>query len=110
MIGPNLRRALLTTIATLFLSVALLAAQSSAHAQALDEYDDKVYLKNGDRITGNIKELDRGKLRVKTTTMDTIYLNWVEVESVESNTYPLVPHAMPPRGRGKYPRPPVAGT
>jgi hypothetical protein len=87
MIGPNLRRALLTTTATLFLSAALLAALSSAHAQALDEYDDKIYLKNGDRITGNIKELDRGKLRVKTTTMDTIYLNWVEVESVESNTY-----------------------
>jgi putative salt-induced outer membrane protein YdiY len=53
----------------------------------LEEYDDKIYLKNGDRITGNIKELDRGKLRVKTITMDTIYLNWVDVESVESNTY-----------------------
>ncbi len=87
MIGPDLRRALLTTTATLFLSFALLAIPPSAHAQDLDEYDDKVYLKNGDRITGNIKELDRGKLRVKTTTMDTIYLNWVDVESVESNTY-----------------------
>jgi hypothetical protein len=53
----------------------------------LEEYDDKIYLKNGDRITGNIKELDRGKLRVKTITMDTIYLNWVDVESIESNTY-----------------------
>ena len=39
--------------------------------KTLEEYDDKVYLKNGDRITGNIKELDRGKLRVKTITMDT---------------------------------------
>jgi putative salt-induced outer membrane protein YdiY len=87
MIGPDLRRALLTKTVILFLSVALLATPSSAHAQDLDEYDDKVYLKNGDRITGNIKELDRGKLRVKTTTMDTIYLNWVDVESVESNTY-----------------------
>ena len=53
----------------------------------MEEYDDKIYLKNGDRITGNIKELDRGKLRVKTITMDTIYLNWVDVESIESNTY-----------------------
>ena len=87
MIRPDLRRALLTTTATLFLSVALLATPTSGHGQDLDEYNDKVYLKNGDRITGNIKELDRGKLRVKTTTMDTIYLNWVDVESVESNTY-----------------------
>jgi putative salt-induced outer membrane protein YdiY len=87
MIGPNLRRALLTQTATLFLSVALLAPSSSAHAQDLDQYNDKVYLKNGDRITGNIKELDRGKVRIKTTTMDTIYVNWIDVESVESNTY-----------------------
>jgi putative salt-induced outer membrane protein YdiY len=84
---PNLRRALLTTTASLFLFVALFAGTPSANAQDLEEYDDKIYLKNGDRITGNIKELDRGKLRVKTITMDTIYLNWVDVESVESNTY-----------------------
>ena len=83
----TLRRALLSTAATLFLSWAVFAGPSSAHAQDLEEYDDKVYLKNGDRITGNIKELDRGKLRVKTITMDTIYLNWVDVESIESNTY-----------------------
>jgi len=87
MTGPSLRRALLMTITTLFLVVALLATPFSARAQDLDEFNDRVYLKNGDRITGNIKELDRGKLRVKTITMDTIYLNWVDVESIESNTY-----------------------
>ena len=84
---PNLRRALLTTTASLFLFVALFAGPPSADAQELEEYNDKIYLKNGDRITGNIKELDRGKLRVKTITMDTIYLNWIDVESIESNTY-----------------------
>jgi hypothetical protein len=84
---PNLRRALLTTTITLFLCVALFAGPSSVHAQALEEFDDKIYLKNGDRITGNIKELDRGKLRVKTITMDTIYVHWLDVESIESNTY-----------------------
>jgi putative salt-induced outer membrane protein YdiY len=73
--------------ATLFLFAALLAGSSSAVAQAVDEYKDKIYLKNGDRITGNIKELDRGKLRVKTNTMDTVFLDWVDVESVESNTH-----------------------
>jgi len=52
-----------------------------------ESYADSIYLTNGDRITGNIKELDRGKLRVKTLTMDTVYLNWVEIESIESEKY-----------------------
>ncbi len=84
---PNLRRALRTSTATLFLFVVLFAGPSSVYAQEPEEFDDKVYLKNGDRITGNIKELDRGKLRIKTITMDTVYLNWIDVESIESNTY-----------------------
>lgn len=85
--GSNLRLALLMSTATLFLFAALYAGSSSAHAQAVDEHKDKIYLKNGDRITGNIKELDRGKLRVKTNTMDSVYLDWDDVESVESNTH-----------------------
>ena len=84
---PNLRRALRTSTATLFLFVVLFAGPSSVYAQEPEKFNDKVYLKNGDRITGNIKELDRGKLRIKTITMDTVYLNWIDVESIESNTY-----------------------
>lgn len=55
--------------------------------EAESSYTDRIYLKNGDRITGNIKELDRGKLRVNTRTMDSVYLNWVDVESIESKKY-----------------------
>ena len=69
------------------LSTAFLAGPSQTYAQAVDDYKDKIYLKNGDRISGTIKELDRGKLRIKTTTMDTIYIHWLDVESIESNTY-----------------------
>ena len=58
-----------------------------ANAEVRETYTDKIYLKNGDRLTGNIKELDRGKLRLKTLTMDTVYLNWVDTESVESDKY-----------------------
>jgi putative salt-induced outer membrane protein YdiY len=65
----------------------ILAGPSQVYAQTRETYTDKVYLKNGDRITGTIKELDRGKLRIKTTTMDTVYLNWLDVESIESSTY-----------------------
>jgi putative salt-induced outer membrane protein YdiY len=50
-------------------------------------YTDRIHLKNGDVITGNLKELDRGKLRFKTRTMDTVFVNWVDIESIESNKY-----------------------
>ncbi len=73
--------------AILLLSVTLSGGPNLVHAQVSETFTDRIYLKNGDRVTGSIKELDRGKLRIKTTTMDTIYLNWVEVESVESTTY-----------------------
>lgn len=56
-------------------------------AGAAAQYTDVIHLRNGDRITGNIKELDRGKLRVSTLTMDTVYLHWVDVESIESSKY-----------------------
>lgn len=76
-----------TPLAILLLSSAILFGSYDVQAQAREDFTDKVYLKNGDRITGNIKELDRGKLRIKTETMDTIYLNWVEVESIDSSSY-----------------------
>jgi hypothetical protein len=60
------------------------------HVKAMDDadsYTDVIYLTNGDRITGNIKELDRGRLRLRTHTMDTIYINWVNIQSIESGKY-----------------------
>ena len=72
------------------LSVVLLggfARQANAQLDDLSAYTDRIHLRNGDVVTGNIKELDRGKLRLKTLTMDTVLVNWVDVESVESNKY-----------------------
>lgn len=89
----NRRLTLIRLSAVFLLFVFTSAGQSLAHAESRESYLDKVYLKNGDRITGSIKELDRGKLRVKTTTMDTVYLNWLDVESIESNTYLRVTNA-----------------
>jgi hypothetical protein len=42
-------------------------------------YTDRLHLKNGDTITGDLKQLDRGKLRFKTRTMDTVYVNWIDI-------------------------------
>lgn len=68
---------------------ALVGHAGSALAQLDDSgaYTDRIYLTNGDVITGNMKELDRGKLRLKTRTMDTVYVNWVDIESINSDKY-----------------------
>ncbi len=80
-------RAPIAKATILFLSAVLLTGSFQAHAQSDETFTDRIYLKNGDRVTGSIKELDRGKLRIKTITMDTVYLNWVDVESIESSSY-----------------------
>ncbi len=45
---------------------------------------DVVILKNGDRVTGEIKSLDRGKMSLSTDHMGTIQIEWVEVAQVTS--------------------------
>ena len=50
-------------------------------------YKDRIYLSNGDRVTGSMKELDQGRLRVRTRTMDTVYLNWADIEGIETDKY-----------------------
>ena len=70
--------------------IAILAGYGESSLAQLDDsgqYTDRIVLKNGDVITGNIKELDRGKLRLKTLTMDTVYINWVDIESIDSDKY-----------------------
>lgn len=48
--------------------------------------DDVVILKNGDRMTGEIKGLQRGELRFKASYMaESVRLDWTKVERLESN-------------------------
>ena len=81
---------LLIGLTTALMAVAAIGEDSTPPAlRALqsNSYTDRIYLTNGDRITGNIKVLDRGQLRVNTRTMDTVYLNWEDVDSIETNKY-----------------------
>ncbi len=48
------------------------------------EKTDVVFLKNGDRITGEVKSLEQGKLKLKTDSAGTIYIEWEEVERLAS--------------------------
>jgi uncharacterized protein DUF481 len=55
-------------------------------ARAADK-TDIVMLNTGDRITCEIKQLDRGRLTVKTDPMDTIVIHWGDVVSLISTKY-----------------------
>lgn len=49
--------------------------------------DDVVILKNGDRLTGEIKSLQRGELRIKADYMaESVRLDWTKVEKIESKS------------------------
>jgi hypothetical protein len=47
---------------------------------------DVVYLKNGDRITGEVKGLDRAMLEFSTDSMGTVYVEWTDILEVVSST------------------------
>ncbi|GMR17051.1 MAG: DUF481 domain-containing protein [Gammaproteobacteria bacterium] len=46
---------------------------------------DVVTFRNGDRLTGKVKSLERGRLRFKTDATGTIDIEWDEVASLSSN-------------------------
>ena len=49
--------------------------------------DDVVILKNGDRLTGEIKGLQRGELRIKADYMaEAVRLDWARIERLESKS------------------------
>ena len=59
----------------------LLAAVPPVSAR---EKTDVVVLKNGDHLTGEVKGLEYARLRLKTDTMETVYVKWEEVAQVTS--------------------------
>ncbi len=71
--GSGLRISLLLLI--LFFSQAVWA-----------EKTDIVYLKNGDRITGEVKSLVRGKLEFSTDHMGTVSIEWEDILQITSRT------------------------
>jgi hypothetical protein len=71
-------------IAVVTVCLALVAAAYPALAR---EKTDVVILGNGDRITGEIKKLEYGLLRLKTDSMDNVYIEWDEIVSVTSEFF-----------------------
>jgi hypothetical protein len=72
----GLSRRLLRTLATVIIA---LSVDTAANAQGRT---DVVTLANGDRITGEIVRLDRGRLEFKTDDIGTLYLEWDNLVSL----------------------------
>ena len=53
-------------------------------ASLFAEKTDVVVLANGDKITGEIKKLERGKLEFKTDDMGTVYMDWTKITQITS--------------------------
>ena len=74
-------RRLCRLAAIVFLSLLL---HGTARAKSVE---DVVVLKNGDRMTGEIKGLQRGELRIKSDYMaEAVRLDWSKVQSLESKS------------------------
>ena len=71
--------------------LALLLVVGGAHAARAKSTDDVVVLKNGDRMTGEIKGLQRGELKFKASYMaDAVRLDWSKVARLESKDKYLI--------------------
>lgn len=66
-----------------FLLVILLFSSPTLFA---DGKTDIIFLKNGDRITGEINKLEAGLLELKTDTMGTIHIEWRFISWLSSNS------------------------
>lgn len=48
---------------------------------------DLIYLRNGDRITGEIKEMRQAQMRLKTDPMGDVWIKWEDVERIQSDKW-----------------------
>jgi hypothetical protein len=54
-------------------------------APAMAQKTDLIYMANGDRITGDVKSLERGRLYVKTHSLGSLYIEWAAVDHIVSD-------------------------
>jgi len=65
-------------------AVAALLTLAMWTSPAAAQKTDVVTLQNGDRITGEIKRLDRGRLEYSTDDMGTLNIEWEEIDVLTS--------------------------
>ena len=95
----------ITTGILLSVLLSLLSLQALAQRKT-----DIVTLYNGDRITGEVKALDGGILKLSTDSMGTINIEWQEISTLESKyLYEVRMGPLPGSDRSKRAPWPVGG-
>ncbi len=56
-------------------------------APAAAEKNDVLVLANGDKLTGEVRKLDRGKLKLKTDDLGTIYVEWDSIAEITAGEH-----------------------
>lgn len=69
-----------------FLHTLLFLLLCSLSNELIADKTDVIFLVNGDRVTGEMKSLLRGKLELKTDHMGTVYIDWTDIKEVISST------------------------
>lgn len=67
-----------------FRAAAAVAMLAGSSAQAFAQKTDVIILRNGDKITGEIVELDRGRLELKTDDAGTLEIEWEAIASLSA--------------------------
>jgi hypothetical protein len=62
----------------------VLASAAAVPCAAVATDTDAILLRNGDRLVGEVKKLQQGKLEFKTSTMSTVYIEWDEIATITS--------------------------
>jgi hypothetical protein len=70
----------------------LLGLMFTATYAAARDKSDVVMLENGDRITGEIIQLEHGQLELKTDALGTVYIEWPKVSGLNSRGVFMVEH------------------
>jgi hypothetical protein len=65
--------------------VSLILASIVATPALAREKSDVIWLANGDKITGEIKQLEHGKLRLGTDSIGVILIEWDDISRIESD-------------------------
>lgn len=71
---------------------------------------DVVYFANGDRLTGEIKGLDKGRLELSTSTAGTVNIEWDKVLRIETGQYLEIETSSGARLHGRVPEDQQAGS
>jgi hypothetical protein len=71
---------------------------------------DIVHFTNGDRLTGEIKGLEKGKLELSTSTAGTVDIEWDKISRIETNQYVRVETSSGASYHGRVPQAQQAGS